>query len=52
MPSAPTLEDVVGAIAEANQEIYRAAIGNPDQQGMGTTVTALVVISDDVRCRR
>ena len=41
-----TLEDVVGAIAEANAEIYGAAIANPDQQGMGTTVTALVVISD------
>ena len=41
-----SLDDVVGAIAEANGDIYRAAIGNPDQQGMGTTITALVVISD------
>ena len=40
------LDDVMAAIAEANGDIYRAAIGNPDQQGMGTTVTALVVISE------
>jgi protein phosphatase len=39
------LEQVVAAIAEVNGDIYRAAMGNPDQQGMGTTVTALVVIS-------
>ncbi len=39
------LEHVVGAIAEVNGDIYRAAIGNPDQQGMGTTVTALAVIA-------
>ena len=40
------LAEVMAAIAEANGDIYRAAIGNPDQQGMGTTVTALVVISE------
>ena len=40
------LAEVMAAIAEANADIYRAAIGNPDQQGMGTTVTALVVISE------
>ncbi len=40
------LDDVVGAIAEANGDIYRAANTNPDQQGMGTTITALVVIGD------
>ncbi len=39
------LEQVVAAIAEVNGDIYRAAIGNPDQQGMGTTVTALAVIA-------
>jgi protein phosphatase len=39
------LEHVVAAIAEVNGDIYRAAIGNPDQQGMGTTVTALAVIA-------
>jgi serine/threonine protein phosphatase PrpC len=40
------LDAVISAITEANGNIYRAASGNPDQQGMGTTVTALVVISD------
>jgi protein phosphatase len=39
------LEQVVATIAEVNSDIYRAAIGNPDQQGMGTTVTALAVIA-------
>ena len=39
------LEQVVAAIAEVNGDIYRAAIGNPDQQGMGTTVTALAVVA-------
>jgi PPM family protein phosphatase len=39
------LEQVVAAVAEVNGDIYRAAIGNPDQQGMGTTVTALAVIA-------
>lgn len=39
-----TLDDVVGAVADANDDIYRAANGNPDQQGMGTTLTALVVV--------
>ena len=45
------LDDVVAAIADANGDIYRAAIGNPDQQGMGTTITALVVISRRARTR-
>jgi PPM family protein phosphatase len=40
------LDDVVSAIAEANGDIYRAALDNPAQQGMGTTITALIVISD------
>jgi protein phosphatase len=39
------LEQVVAAIAEVTGDISRAAIGNPDQQGMGTTVTALAVIA-------
>jgi protein phosphatase len=40
------LDDVVAAIAEANADIYRAALENPAQQGMGTTITALIVIGD------
>ncbi|MGH9132323.1 MAG: Stp1/IreP family PP2C-type Ser/Thr phosphatase, partial [Ilumatobacteraceae bacterium] len=41
-----TMSDVVSAIGDANGDIYRAAIANPDQQGMGTTVTSLAVVSD------
>ena len=40
------LDDVVSAIAEANGDIYRAALENPAQQGMGTTITALIVVID------
>jgi serine/threonine protein phosphatase PrpC len=40
------LDEVLAAIAEANGDIYRAALDNPAQQGMGTTVTALIVIAD------
>jgi protein phosphatase len=39
------LEHVVAAIAEVNGDIYRAAVENPEQQGMGTTVTALAVVA-------
>jgi serine/threonine protein phosphatase PrpC len=39
------LEHVVAAIADVNGDIYRAAVENPEQQGMGTTVTALAVIA-------
>ena len=46
--SAPgaTLDDVVAAIAEANADIFGAANDNPDQHGMGTTVTGLVLVHD------
>ncbi len=40
------LDDVVSAIAEANGDIFHAALDNPAQQGMGTTITALIVVSD------
>jgi protein phosphatase len=42
----PAADDVVEAIRVANGDIFRAAIANPGQQGMGTTVTAIAVISD------
>lgn len=42
----PSAEEVVEAIRTANSDIFRAAIANPDQQGMGTTVTAMAVIGD------
>ncbi len=43
----PTATDVVAAIRTANGDIFRAAIANPGQAGMGTTVTAIAVIADD-----
>lgn len=42
----PVATDVVDAIATANGDIFRAAIANPEQHGMGTTVTAIAVIAD------
>ena len=41
-----TMSDLVAAIGDANGDIFRAAIANSDQQGMGTTVTSLAVVSD------
>jgi serine/threonine protein phosphatase PrpC len=48
---APTAERVVEAISEANGDIFRAAIANPGQAGMGTTVTAIAVIEDPMAGR-
>lgn len=42
----PVAADVVEAIRVANGDIFRAAIANPGQHGMGTTVTAIAVIAD------
>jgi protein phosphatase len=42
----PTATDVVAAIRAANGDIFRAAIADPGQHGMGTTVTAIAVIAD------
>ncbi len=36
----------MAAIRTANGDIFRAAIANPDQAGMGTTITAIAVIGD------
>ena len=41
-----TMSDLVAAIGDANGDIFRAAIANSDQQGMGTTVTSLAVVAD------
>jgi protein phosphatase len=38
--------DLVRAVHDANLAIHQAAAQNPDQQGMGTTVTSLAVITD------
>jgi hypothetical protein len=45
-------DDLVAAISEANVEIYNASLHNPDQAGMGTTITAIAVVDDplDGRC--
>ena len=41
-----TLDDLVEAITTANTEIYQGSIDDPDQAGMGTTVTAIAIIAD------
>lgn len=46
-----TAEQVVDSITEANGDIFRAAIANPGQAGMGTTVTAIAVIEDPMAGR-
>ncbi|MGA9276709.1 protein phosphatase 2C domain-containing protein [Ilumatobacter sp.] len=48
---APTAERVVEAISSANGDIFRAAISNPGQNGMGTTVTVIAVIQDPMAGR-
>jgi serine/threonine protein phosphatase PrpC len=47
----PTAEAVVDAIITANSDIFRAAIANPEQRGMGTTATAIAVIADHLAGR-
>src|SRR3954452_16678284 len=41
-----TRDDLVSAINEANVEIYNASLTNPEQSGMGTTLTAIAVVED------
>ena len=41
-----TLDDLVAAIAEANTDIYNGSIDDPEHAGMGTTVTAVAVVTD------
>jgi len=41
-----SLDDLVAAINEANLEIYEGSVDDPDQAGMGTTVTAVAVVTD------
>jgi len=47
----PEAADVVDAINRANGDIFRAAIANPGQHGMGTTVTGIAVIADPLAGR-
>ena len=46
MTTANSLDDVVDAISQANTEIYNDSIDDPDRAGMGTTITAIAVVSD------
>src|SRR6187549_1571371 len=39
----PTASEFVESISTANSDIFRAAVLNPAQRGMGTTVTAIAV---------
>ena len=41
---AKSLDDVLAAVVEANNEIFQAATSNVDHQGMGTTLTGLFVV--------
>ncbi len=43
--------DVIDAVRDANGDIFRAAIANPSQAGMGTTITAIAVIEDPLAGR-
>jgi len=47
----PEASAVVESISNANGDIFRAAIANPGQAGMGTTVTAIAVIGDQLAGR-
>ncbi len=47
----PEASTVVDSITNANGDIFRAAIANPGQAGMGTTLTALAVIGDKLAGR-
>jgi len=44
--SESSLDDLVAAIHEANLEIYQGSNDDPDQAGMGTTVTTVAVVAD------
>ncbi len=41
-----TLDDLVSAVNDANTAVYDAALENPEQAGMGTTVVAIAVVED------
>ena len=42
------LDDLVAAVSTANAEIYSSALDDPERAGMGTTLTALAVVADDL----
>ena len=44
---APSLEAATAAVVAANTAIFKGARDNAEQRGMGTTLTALIVLADD-----
>jgi len=47
----PTAREFVDVINEANTAIFRSAVTDPSRRGMGTTITAIAVISDPLAGR-
>ncbi len=44
---APSLEAAIAAVVAANTAIFNGARDNTEQRGMGTTLTALIVLAED-----
>lgn len=49
---AESVDVVVAAVVEANAAIFQGAHRNAEQRGMGTTLTAMVVLTDSTATRR
>ena len=49
---APSVDVAVAAVVEANAAIFHGAHSNSEQRGMGTTLTAMVVLTDSAVQRR
>jgi protein phosphatase len=43
----PTTDGLVDAVKTANRTVWNLAEANPDQRGMGTTLTALALVDED-----
>lgn len=49
---APSLEAATAAVVAANTAIFNGARDNAEQRGMGTTLTALIVLADEAAAAR
>lgn len=49
---APSVDVAVATVVEANAAIFQGAHSNPAQRGMGTTLTAMVVLAETAGQRR
>lgn len=49
---APSLEAATAAVVAANSAIFNGARDNAEQRGMGTTLTALIVLAEDAAAVR